>query len=103
LGVAVWMLIRRRSALAEPRASADRTLLNVSVAWFLGTYGPFLIASAAFNRTTYLYYMMIVMPGLYVAAAWLAARLRRHWWLISAWVACVAAAAVLLYPLTPLP
>ena len=47
-------------------------LTVVGLAWFLGTFGPFLIASLAFNRTTYLYYMTIVMPGLYVAAAWLA-------------------------------
>jgi predicted membrane-bound dolichyl-phosphate-mannose-protein mannosyltransferase len=85
--------------LVEP----ERNLLTISVAWFLGTFGPFLIASVAFNRTTYLFYMMIVMPGLYLAGAWLVSRLRGHVWLVSAWAVCVAAAAVVLYPFTPLP
>jgi len=76
-------------------------LVCLSAAWFLGTFGPFLVASLAFNRTTYLYYMSIVMPGLYLAAAWLAARLWRHRWLIGIWMACVAAAAVVFYPFTP--
>jgi predicted membrane-bound dolichyl-phosphate-mannose-protein mannosyltransferase len=95
---ALWLTVRRRD-----REVPDRTLLNLAAAWFLGTFGPFLIASVAFDRTTYLYYMMIVMPGLYVAAAWVAARLVRHGWLIGAWAACVAAAAIVLYPFTPLP
>ncbi len=82
---------------------SDHTLLRVSAAWFLGTFGPFLVASVAFNRTTYLYYMSIVMPGLYLAAAWLAARLLRYWWLLALWIACVAAAAIVFYPFTPLP
>jgi hypothetical protein len=75
----------------------------VAAAWFLGTFGPFLIANLAFNRTTYLYYMAIVMPGLYIAAAWLAGRLRRRVWLFWPWVFLVAASAVVLYPFTPLP
>lgn len=95
---ALWLTLRRRD-----RAVEERTLLNLSAAWFLGTFGPFLIASLAFNRTTYLYYMMIIMPGMYVAGAWLAGRLWRHRWLIATWGACVAAAAIVLYPFTPLP
>ena len=74
----------------------------MAAAWFVGTFGPFLIASLAFDRTSYLYYMTIVMPGLYVAAAWLAGRL-------GAGLGVLAlggpggGAAVLLYPFTPLP
>lgn len=101
LALAVWRLVRRGAVFAW-RTFGEDTLVKASLAWFLGTFGPFLIASLAFNRTTYLYYMTIVMPGLYVAGAWLVARLRRRWWLVSAWVACVVAAAVLLYPLLPL-
>ena len=95
---ALWGSVLRRN-----RAFGERTLLNVSAAWFLGTFGPFLISSVAFNRTTYLYYMMIVMPGMYVAGAWLAGRLWRHRWLIATWVTCVAAGAIVLFPFTPLP
>jgi Dolichyl-phosphate-mannose-protein mannosyltransferase len=96
--VALWVALVHRG-----RDAPRRTLLNVSVAWVLGTLGPFLITGLAFDRITYLYYMVIVMPGMYLAGAWLAARLRRHTWLIAGWVVCVAAAAVVLYPFTPLP
>jgi hypothetical protein len=85
------------------RVSSDGELLRVSAAWFLGTFGPFLIASLAFNRTSYLYYMTIVMPGMYIAAAWLARRLSGPRWLFWPWVFLVAASAVILYPFTPLP
>ncbi len=84
-------------------ASPERNLLHVSVAWFLGTFGPFVVSSLGFNRITYLYYMSIVMPGMYLAAAWVAWRLRRHGWVVGVWVVCVVAAAVVLYPFTPLP
>jgi hypothetical protein len=47
--------------------------------------------------------MAIVMPGMYVAAAWLARRWWRRRWLTYPWIALVAAAAVGLYPFTPLP
>ena len=60
------------------------------------------MSSGAFQRTSYIYYMMIVMPGMYLAAAWLVRRLRRQTWLISAWLVAVVAAVVLLYPFTPL-
>jgi hypothetical protein len=96
VGAALW----RASGL---RASPDHRLTTVAVAWFLGTFGPFLIASLAFNRTSYLYYMTIVMPSLYLAGAWLVHRLRRHVWLTAVWATGVVAAAVVLYPFTPLP
>jgi hypothetical protein len=90
-------------AAAGAMASPERNLVRVSAAWFLGTFGPFLLSSLAFNRITYLYYMSIVMPGMYLVAAWVASRLRRYGWVLGIWVVCVAAAAVVLYPFTPLP
>jgi hypothetical protein len=53
------------------------------------------------QRTSYLYYMVIVMPGIYVAAVYLMARLRRRW-LTALWYASVAVGAVLLYPFNPI-
>jgi hypothetical protein len=91
------------SGAAGAIASPERNLLRVAAAWFLGTFGPFLLSSVAFDRITYLYYMSIVMPGMYLAAAWVAWRLRRHGWVLGVWLVCVAAAAVVLYPFTPLP
>lgn len=103
--VALWRAARPdRPRPREGRAPGPSgQLLLVSAAWFLGTFGPFLIASLAFNRTSYLYYMTIVMPGMYMAGAWLAGRLRHRAWLFWPWVGLVAAAAVVLYPFTPLP
>ncbi len=96
LGVAAWVALRRAAA-------ADRELAVVAVAWFLGTFVPFLLLSLVWERTSYIYYMLVVMPGLYAAAAWLATRLRRRPRLLGVWALTVVAAAVVLYPLTPLP
>jgi predicted membrane-bound dolichyl-phosphate-mannose-protein mannosyltransferase len=85
------------------RPARDRELAVVSVAWFLGTFVPFLLLSLIWERTTYIYYMIVVMPGLYAAAAWLCARFRYRPRLIAVWVATVLIAAVVAYPLTPLP
>jgi predicted membrane-bound dolichyl-phosphate-mannose-protein mannosyltransferase len=89
---------RRRWASEQP---------IVSVAWFLGTWVPFALLSLIDQRTSYLYYMVIVMPALYMAATYLASqlwRLRRRWVsaLVVLWAAGVAVTAVLLYPFIPL-
>lgn len=78
----------------------------VGLAWFLGTFIPFVLASLIESRTSYLYYMVIVMPGIYVAAADLVARIwagRVGRWFALAWIGAVVAAAVVMYPFTPLP
>ena len=73
------------------------------MAWFAGTFLPFVLLSLIWNRTSYLYYMVIVMPGLYAAVAWLLPRLTRWPRLTLLWAACVLLAAVIAYPFTPLP
>ena len=117
MALVLWTTLRpqARAGAAGDRPAASRQpvpwlarssggdLLRVSAAWFLGTFGPFLIAGLAFNRTSYLYYMTIVMPGLYIAGAWLAGGLRDRPWVFWPWVLLVAASAVVLYPFTPLP
>jgi hypothetical protein len=50
--------------------------------------------------------MLIVMPGLYLAATYLASRLwrRRHRWstaVVVVWALAVLAAVVLMYPFVP--
>jgi hypothetical protein len=95
--------VRRRPA-RRPRGSAEPQtgLAALALAWFLGTWLPFVALSLFYQRTSYLYYMVIVMPGLYVSAAALAARLW-HWrWLAPVWMVGVLVAVVLSYPLTPL-
>jgi dolichyl-phosphate-mannose-protein mannosyltransferase len=50
----------------------------VAVAWFAGTFLPFVVAAAPIgsygNRTSYIYYMVIVMPAAYMAVAQLFSR-----------------------------
>jgi dolichyl-phosphate-mannose-protein mannosyltransferase len=75
----------------------------VGLAWFLGTYLPFVAASLIESRTSYLYYMVIVMPGIYLAVANLIAWVGPQRKIVWVWMACVVAAAVVLYPFTPLP
>ena len=86
--------------------TGDTQLALVGLAWFLGTWIPFAVLSLVDQRTSYLYYMVVVMPGLYVTGAWLASqawRLRR-WWslgLVGLWALCVIVGVVLLYPFVP--
>jgi hypothetical protein len=104
--LALWVTLApraRHSVRALGGSAVSAELLRVSAAWSLGTFVPFLMASLAFSRTTYLYYATIVMPGMYMAAAWLAWRLWSRRWLIVPWAFLVVVAATVLYPFTPLP
>jgi dolichyl-phosphate-mannose-protein mannosyltransferase len=100
------MLLFAVPALALALRSGWRGGLDVdvvAVAWFLGTWLPFVALSLFWQRTSYLYYMVIVMPGIYLA---LARAFTRPWvprWVLGGWLALVLAAAVLLYPFLPIP
>jgi dolichyl-phosphate-mannose-protein mannosyltransferase len=85
------------------RAGRTNDLQTLAVAWFVGTWGPFLILSALLQRTSYVYYMIIVMPAIYLAVALLIARLGPRRRLVLAWMVALVAAAVVLWPFTPLP
>jgi dolichyl-phosphate-mannose-protein mannosyltransferase len=75
----------------------------VGLAWFLGTYVPFVLLSLLESRTSYLYYMVIVMPGVYIAVADLIRQIGAGRIVCIAWMATVLAAVVVMYPFTPLP
>lgn len=99
-----WQRPRRRDG--GPVPAGDRQLAMVGPAWFIGTWVPFALLSLIDQRTSYLYYMVIVMPGVYVALSYvmtLAARVERAWvtGLSAAWVLSVLAALVLTYPFVP--
>jgi predicted membrane-bound dolichyl-phosphate-mannose-protein mannosyltransferase len=102
LVVAAVVALRRSGA-------GDRDVVVLAVSWFLGTFLPFLLLSVVWQRTSYIYYMLVVMPGLYIAAAWLVAQLYRRPRSIGVrigtgiWIGTVVAAAAIAYPLTPLP
>jgi predicted membrane-bound dolichyl-phosphate-mannose-protein mannosyltransferase len=86
----------------RPDGSWDEVGL-LGLAWFLGTFLPFELLSLIWSRTSYLYYMVIVMPGIYISVAQLIARTRVSWKLIAVWAFAVLAAAVVMYPFTPWP
>jgi predicted membrane-bound dolichyl-phosphate-mannose-protein mannosyltransferase len=75
----------------------------VAVAWFCGTWLPFVALSVFWQRTSYLYYMVIVMPGIYLALARLFSRAWMPRWVLGGWLGLVAVAAVLCYPFVALP
>jgi predicted membrane-bound dolichyl-phosphate-mannose-protein mannosyltransferase len=75
----------------------------LGLAWLLGTLVPFEALSVWFARTSYLYYMVVVMPGIYLLVAELVARHLRRLRALCGWLACVVAATVVMYPFTPLP
>jgi dolichyl-phosphate-mannose--protein O-mannosyl transferase len=84
-------------------APNDARLSAFAVAWLAGTFLPFVALSAIWSRTSYLYYMVIVMPGFYLAAALLVGRLRWRRRLLVTWAVAVFVAAVAMYPFTPVP
>jgi predicted membrane-bound dolichyl-phosphate-mannose-protein mannosyltransferase len=81
----------------------DIALAAAGLAWTAGTLLPFVALSLVWQRTSYLYYMVIVMPGLYLLSVWLLRRIASRPWLVGLCAFAVFAAAVIAYPLTPLP
>jgi ABC-type spermidine/putrescine transport system permease subunit II len=86
-----------------PRSLGDVQLAILGPAWFVGTWLPYELQSAVDSRTSYLYYMVVVMPGIYVAVTYLLSlgwRRRRTWLrvVIGLWVLSVAVGVVLMYP-----
>jgi predicted membrane-bound dolichyl-phosphate-mannose-protein mannosyltransferase len=98
------ILLLALPALALAAWSAGRTasvIDLVALAWVLGTFVPFELLSLIWSRTSYLYYMVVVMPGIYIAVARLAQRRWTARWLVGIWVFAVLVAAVWMYPFTP--
>jgi hypothetical protein len=93
--------LRRSGRLGRLRRADDEVGI-VGLAWFLGTFLPFVALSLIESRTSYLYYMVIVMPGIYLAVADLIARIGPRRKPVMLWMACVVVGAVVLYPFTPL-
>ena len=88
------------------RRRADDVAL-LGAAWSIGTFIPFELESLIWSRTSYIYYMAIVMPGIYVAVAALIARvpkrIRPLVWAAWAWGVAVLIAAIVMYPFAPWP
>jgi uncharacterized membrane protein YhaH (DUF805 family) len=102
-GRELWRARRRPgSEPAGSRPSASE-LPALALAWTAGTLLPFELLNLLLSRTSYLYYMVVVMPGLYVAAARLIDRIRPGRRVLGAFVVLVLLAAIGMYPFTPLP
>jgi predicted membrane-bound dolichyl-phosphate-mannose-protein mannosyltransferase len=101
LVLAAWTVVSELRG--RQHAGEDGELPLVGLAWFLGTWLPFALLSILFSRTSYIYYMVVVMPGIYVSVVHLLYRTRRHRRLIAVWALTVLVAAIAMYPLVPLP
>jgi hypothetical protein len=82
-----WWAIRRRDDLSF-----------VVVAWALGTWLPPELFNLFGDRTTYLYYMVVTMPALYLAVARFLGAWRITRWLIAPWAVLLLYDAANLYP-----
>jgi predicted membrane-bound dolichyl-phosphate-mannose-protein mannosyltransferase len=98
---AAYGVIRRDGRRVRDEGSSEVGILGL--AWFLGTYLPFVGASLLDSRISYIYYMVIVMPGIYVSVANLVARIGPGRAVSIAWMVSVLAAVIVMYPFTPLP
>ena len=92
--------LRPRAGSDSPR---DAEVGALALAWTIGTWVPFELLNLVYGRVSWLYYMVIVMPGVYVAVTHLAALLwrRQRTWLrggLAIYGLTVLAAAVVLYP-----
>jgi hypothetical protein len=83
----LWWAIRRRDDLSF-----------LVLAWILGTWLPPELFNLFSDRTTYLYYMVVTMPALYLAVARFMGAWRVTRWLILPWVVLLLYDAVNLYP-----
>jgi hypothetical protein len=100
LAYCVWRAARRRPAGQSP---ADVQIAVLAVAWFIGTWLPYDLQSAIDHRISYLYYMIIVMPGVYLGVTYLVSQLwrtRKRWLrgVVGLWALGVLVAAALMYP-----
>jgi hypothetical protein len=88
---------------AAARVLGDVQMSLLGVAWFIATWVPYELQQVIDERISYTYYMIVVMPGIYVAVIHLVTlgwRRRIRWlrWTIVAWALLVLAAVIVMYP-----
>jgi len=112
LFLAVRLVVRRpplggpageRNPGRAARALGDVQMSILGTAWFLATWVPYELQQVIDHRISYTYYMIVVMPGIYVAVIHLVTlgfRRGARWLrgLIIAWALLVLAAVVVMYP-----
>ncbi len=89
------------AAIAGAWRERDR-VAAFGAAWCVGTFIPFVIQASAFDRISYIYYMLLVMPGIYMATAWLFSPSRVPRLATLGWVIALIYGFVYLYPVRSL-
>jgi 4-amino-4-deoxy-L-arabinose transferase-like glycosyltransferase len=89
------------AAIAAAWSERDR-VAALGVAWCVGTFIPFVVQAAVFDRISYLYYMLLVLPGIYMLTARLFSPSRVHRAATIGWVLALVYAFVELYPVRSL-
>jgi 4-amino-4-deoxy-L-arabinose transferase-like glycosyltransferase len=89
------------AAIAAAWRRRDR-VAALGAAWCVGTFIPFVIQATAFDRISYLYYMLLVMPGIYIVTAWLFSPSRVPRAATLGWVIGLIYGFVYLYPVRSL-
>ena len=89
------------AALAASWREADR-LATLGACWCLGTFLPYVYSSEIQGRISYLYYMVIVMPGIYIVTSRLFAAKRMPAAASVGWAVALIYGFLHLYPLRTL-
>jgi dolichyl-phosphate-mannose-protein mannosyltransferase len=89
------------TAIASAWYERDR-VAAVGAAWCLGTFIPFVIQDIAFHRISYIYYMLLVMPGIYLVTARLFSSSRVPRAATLGWVLALIYSFINLYPVRSL-
>jgi 4-amino-4-deoxy-L-arabinose transferase-like glycosyltransferase len=79
------------------------TLSLLAVAWFIGCFVPAIFESYALRRVNYIYYMLIVMPAIYIALARVFGDRRVPKVATVAWAVMLVFGFIDLYPIRVLP
>jgi 4-amino-4-deoxy-L-arabinose transferase-like glycosyltransferase len=74
------------------------TLSFLVCAWYIATWLPGELANLVGDRTTYLYYMVVTLPGVFIGVARLAGDRRVPRVVLGIWIGLVIAAFLVLYP-----
>lgn len=89
-------------ALVQGWRTRDRVAW-IGAAWGVGVFLPFLIQSAVLHRVSYLYYMLIALPGVYLMTARLASWRYVPRLATIVWAGLLVFGFVHLYPIRTLP
>lgn len=98
----IFLAIPALFAAAAAAWREGEQLAALATCWCLGTFAPFLLESQISGRITYLYYMVIVMPGVYLVAARLFSPRRMPLAATLGWSAALIYGFLDLYPLRTL-